>query len=94
MRAPDDRRLLPLPQQKVPDYCNLVDSPMDLGTMRENLRQRRYQSREEFLSDMSQIVENSTKYNGERQSKTKYVYELKIGNEVLITCNQNKEDKI
>ena len=40
---------------------------MDLGTMRENLRQRKYQSREEFLSDVSQIFENSKLYNGEER---------------------------
>lgn len=37
---------------------------MDLQTIRENLRQKKYQSREEFLADVNQIVENSTLYNG------------------------------
>jgi len=37
---------------------------MDLQSIRENLRQKKYQSREEFLSDVNQIVENSTLYNG------------------------------
>lgn len=37
---------------------------MDLSTIRDNLRQKKYQSREEFLSDISQIVENSKLYNG------------------------------
>jgi len=36
---------------------------MDLQTMRENLRQKKYQSREEFLADVSQIVDNSAIYN-------------------------------
>lgn len=43
---------------------------MDLQTMRENIRQRRYQSREKFLSDLNQIVENSTIYNGAMSSLT------------------------
>lgn len=37
---------------------------MDLQTIRENLRQKKYQSREEFLADINQIVENSSVYNG------------------------------
>ena len=37
---------------------------MDLQTIRENLRQKKYQSREEFLADVNQIKENSSLYNG------------------------------
>lgn len=43
---------------------------MDLQTIRENLRQKKYQSREEFLADVNQIVENSTMYNGAKSSLT------------------------
>lgn len=42
---------------------------MDLQTIRENLRQKKYQSREEFLADVNQIVENSTVYNGRSYEK-------------------------
>lgn len=54
----------------VPDYYRIVTRPMDLQTIRENLRQRRYQSREEFLADVNQIVENSSLYNGSKSSLT------------------------
>jgi hypothetical protein len=50
--------------QAVPDYHKIVTRPMDLQSIRENLRQKKYQSREEFLSDVNQIVQNSTLYNG------------------------------
>lgn len=43
---------------------------MDLQTIRENLRQKKYQSREEFLADVNQIVENSTLYNGAKSALT------------------------
>lgn len=46
------------------DYYRIVTRPMDLQTIRENLRQKRYHSREEFIADVNQIVENSTIYNG------------------------------
>lgn len=51
--------------QKVPDYYNIVQRPMDLQTIRDGLHLKKYQNREEFLSDVNQIVENSTLYNGE-----------------------------
>jgi len=56
--------------QAVPDYHKIVTRPMDLQSIRENLRQKKYQSREEFLSDVNQIVENSTLYNGEMNRVT------------------------
>lgn len=52
------------------DYYKIVQRPMDLQTIRENLRQKKYQSREEFLADINQIVENSTIYNGSKSSLT------------------------
>lgn len=54
----------------VPDYYRIVNKPMDLQTMRDNARQKRYHSREEFLADLNQIVENSTLYNGPNSSFT------------------------
>lgn len=59
-------------KKAVPDYYKIVARPMDLQTIRENLRQKKYQSREEFLADVNQIVENSTLYNGLYKSSTSY----------------------
>lgn len=56
--------LFPVSAKGVPDYYNIVTRPMDLQTMRENLRQKKYHTREDFLADVNQIVENSTLYNG------------------------------
>ncbi|XP_075228523.1 TATA-box binding protein associated factor 1 isoform X4 [Lycorma delicatula] len=62
--------LFPVSAKDVPDYYKIVSRPMDLQTIRENLRQKKYQSREEFLADVNQIVENSTLYNGAKSSLT------------------------
>jgi len=43
---------------------------MDLQTMREYIRQRRYTSREMFLEDLKQIVDNSIIYNGQQSAYT------------------------
>ncbi|XP_044017521.1 transcription initiation factor TFIID subunit 1-like isoform X2 [Aphidius gifuensis] len=56
--------LVPVNAKKVVDYYNLIVRPMDLQTIRENLRQKKYLNRKEFLEDVNQIVENSTLYNG------------------------------
>ncbi|KAL1130727.1 hypothetical protein AAG570_011968 [Ranatra chinensis] len=62
--------LFPVNAKVVPDYYRIVSRPMDLQTIRDNLRQKKYQSREEFLADVDQIVENSTLYNGDKSSLT------------------------
>lgn len=62
--------LFPVNPKLVMDYYKIVQKPMDLQTIRENLRQKKYQSREEFLADVNQIVENSKLYNGPKSSLT------------------------
>ncbi|XP_067618163.1 transcription initiation factor TFIID subunit 1 isoform X3 [Eurosta solidaginis] len=62
--------LFPVNAKLVPDYYRIVTKPMDLQTMRDYIRQRRYHNREEFLADLNQIVENSTLYNGAHSSFT------------------------
>lgn len=62
--------IYPVNVKKVPDYYNIVQRPMDLQTIRDGLHLKKYQNREEFLSDVNQIVENSTLYNGAKSSLT------------------------
>merc|ERR1712071_504179 len=72
MRARPDVNpfLLPVSSKSVPDYFRIITRPMDLQTIRENLRQKKDQSREDFLTDVNQILENSTLYNGEKSILT------------------------
>ncbi len=53
---------------------------MDLQTIRENIRQKKYKSRKDFLEDVHQIVQNSSSFNG-----MQYRYFIVIG--CLFTCN-------
>jgi len=57
--------LFPVNQKAVSNYYEVIKRPMDLQTIRENVQQRKYHSREEFLGDVNQIVENSSSFNGE-----------------------------
>ncbi|ESP02189.1 hypothetical protein LOTGIDRAFT_212720 [Lottia gigantea] len=62
--------LFPVNPKEVPDYYKVVRKPIDLQSIRENLRNKKYRSREEFLADINQIVENSKMYNGPRHTLT------------------------
>ncbi|XP_033321326.1 TATA-box binding protein associated factor 1 isoform X1 [Megalopta genalis] len=83
--------LFPVNAKAVPDYYKIIQRPMDLQTIRENLRLKKYQSREEFLADVNQIVENSTLYNGAKSSLTV------AAKRMLETCVERlgeKEDRL
>ncbi|XP_012287016.1 transcription initiation factor TFIID subunit 1 [Orussus abietinus] len=83
--------LFPVNAKAVPDYYKIIQRPMDLQTIRENLRQKKYQSREEFLADVNQIVENSNLYNGPKSSLTV------AAKRMLETCVERlgeKEDRL
>ncbi|KAG7211276.1 hypothetical protein KM043_010582 [Ampulex compressa] len=83
--------LFPVNAKAVPDYHKIIQRPMDLQTIRENLRLKKYQSREEFLADVNQIVENSTLYNGAKSSFTV------AAKRMLETCVERlgeKEDRL
>lgn len=47
----------------VPDYFTVIESPMDLGTIRTKLRASRYSSAEEFAADVRLTFSNALKYN-------------------------------
>lgn len=62
--------LHPVSAKDVPDYFRIVKQPMDLQTIRENLREKKYKSREDFMLDVNLIVENSGRYNGPKSTLT------------------------
>ncbi|XP_061104468.1 transcription initiation factor TFIID subunit 1 isoform X4 [Conger conger] len=54
----------PVNAKVVKDYYKFITRPMDLQTLRENVRKRLYPSREEFRENVELIVKNSITYNG------------------------------
>ncbi|KAJ7568940.1 hypothetical protein O6H91_01G053900 [Diphasiastrum complanatum] len=58
--------LKPVTKKEAPDYLKFIDTPMDLSTIREKVRNLRYKSRLDFRSDMLQIVDNAHIYNNGR----------------------------
>ncbi|KAF7637197.1 Bromo domain-containing protein [Meloidogyne graminicola] len=48
----------------VPDYLSIIKKPMDLQQIRKNVANNKYELRQQFLSDLTQIIINSSTYNG------------------------------
>ena len=68
---------VPVNVKQVPDYYDHISVPMDLQTMRKNVKDNRYSCRAEFLKDVEQIVFNSTKYNGPNHVLTATANQMK-----------------
>lgn len=49
----------------IPDYHKIITNPMDLGTVKNNLKSGVYLKVEEFMRDVELIFENCILYNGE-----------------------------
>ena len=83
--------LQPVNPKKVPDYLDKIQRPMDLQSIRENIQQKKYHSREEFLNDINQIVENSALYNGPNDIYTSNARKLW---EVVVSKFTEKEEAL
>ncbi|XP_033222126.1 transcription initiation factor TFIID subunit 1 isoform X2 [Belonocnema kinseyi] len=83
--------LFPVSAKSVPDYHKIIDKPMDLQTIRDNLRQKKYRNREEFLAAVNQIVENSTLYNGKNSSLTVAAKRMM---DICVDRLREKEDRL
>ncbi|KAK2567493.1 Bromodomain adjacent to zinc finger domain protein 1A [Acropora cervicornis] len=54
--------LEPVDLSKNPDYRNFVQKPIDLGTIKNNLSDKTYESVEDFASDVRQVFINCSEY--------------------------------
>ncbi|KAL5706137.1 hypothetical protein ACHQM5_024345 [Ranunculus cassubicifolius] len=69
----------PVDPEELPDYFDIVDTPMDFGTVRKKLEDGVYTSLEQFESDVFLISSNAMQYNAPdtiyfRQART--IHEL------------------
>lgn len=55
--------LQPLNKDEVPDYYNVITSPMDLSTIEEKLERDDYATPKELVHDFKLIFKNSRQYN-------------------------------
>lgn len=52
-------------------YFRVINKPMDLRTMKEKLRAKRYKTINDVLADMDQMVKNSFIFNSQTHLVTK-----------------------
>ncbi|KAI0645053.1 hypothetical protein C8Q79DRAFT_1011164 [Trametes meyenii] len=55
--------LKPVSKTEVPDYYDIISTPMDLQTMLKKVKQRQYKSKKEFKDDLDLIWSNCYTYN-------------------------------
>jgi len=60
---------MPVDQLEHPDYYQVIDTPMDLRTVKEDLLGGNYESPHEFCKDMRLIFINSKNYNTNKRSR-------------------------
>ncbi|CDQ73867.1 unnamed protein product [Oncorhynchus mykiss] len=81
----------PVNAKVVKDYYRVIPRPMDLQTLRENVRKRVYPSREEFRENVELIIKNSATYNGAKHPITQ------VAQTMLDLCDvklKEKEDRL
>ncbi|KAJ8348205.1 hypothetical protein SKAU_G00267940 [Synaphobranchus kaupii] len=77
----------PVNAKVVKDYYKIITRPMDLQTLRENVRKRLYPSREEFRENVELIVKNSITYNGPKHPLTQ------VAQAMLDMCDEKLKEK-
>ncbi|KAJ8985649.1 hypothetical protein NQ317_015145 [Molorchus minor] len=68
---------VPVNPHKYPDYHKVVKTPMDLGTVKENLENDKYEVPLQFCFDMRSIFQNSRLYNTNKRSRI-YVMTVRL----------------
>ena len=74
--------LKPVTKKIAPDYYDVIQRPMDLGTIRDKARKMEYKNREEFRHDVWQIVFNAHLYN-----KTRHPHIPPLADTLLEICD-------
>ncbi|PAV85933.1 hypothetical protein WR25_05698 isoform B [Diploscapter pachys] len=70
--------------KKMPQYYKKIVRPMDLGTIEELAKQKKYKTVRQFRADIEQIVENSRQFNGPMSPYTLKAQEiLDLANSLL-----------
>ncbi|XP_047512305.1 bromodomain adjacent to zinc finger domain protein 1A isoform X6 [Pieris napi] len=66
----------PVSIDDVPDYLDVITTPMDLNTVKQKLEDGQYTKDEEFLSDVALVFHNCYTYNQETHPVAKAGYRL------------------
>ena len=62
----------------IPNYPNVIKTPMDLRTMNTKLKEDRYATIADYIRDFDQMVANTVLFNGPEHSVTQKAFHLRI----------------
>ncbi len=60
------------------DYFDIIERPMDLGTVKKKLGHNVYRSLQHFVEDINLVWNNCYKYNGEHHEISKTANEIEV----------------
>ncbi|KAF0902877.1 hypothetical protein E2562_019169 [Oryza meyeriana var. granulata] len=72
----------PVTKKEAPDYFDIIERPMDLGTIRDKVRKMEYKNREDFRHDVAQIAVNAHIYND-----TRHPHIPPLADQLLVICD-------
>ena len=61
-----DPFLIAVDVRNVPDYYVVIETPIDIATMRDKARGGKYLSKDAFANDLRLMESNAVKYNGSK----------------------------
>ena len=61
----------------IPTYFDVIERPMDIGTMETKLKAQEYPNVATYLADFEQIIANTRKFNGDAHLVTQSAFRLK-----------------
>lgn len=68
----------------IPDYFEIIKKPMDLGTIRNNLMNGKYNDPWEYVDDVWLMFDNAWLYNRKSSKVYKYCTKVSIANDFEI----------
>lgn len=79
----------PVNKKAVKNYYEVIEQPIDLETMELKAAEHQYRSREEFMSDLILMHENSAKFNGADNKITAKAAEMiEVAREALLEIEE------
>ncbi|KAF8999060.1 hypothetical protein BDQ17DRAFT_1427970 [Cyathus striatus] len=86
--------LKPVSKSEVPDYYDVISTPMDFQTMLKKVKQKAYKSKREFQDDLELIWSNCYTYNAtENHPLRQCVNRLKLKSERLLKYITDRKDR-
>ena len=84
--------VMPVKKKDVPDYYNIIKSPMDLTSIKNKTKRNEYLDTKSFIDDLKQIVINSEIYNGSLENSIFTKQANSIYDYALLQIESNKKE--